>query len=121
MRASSRWRRSPLAAAGGTATDAELGFLNMAKLLADGEQVYVPTIGEPTPPPEPDSGFPININTATAEQLEKLPGVGPAIAQRILDYRAANGPFESKADIQDVSGIGPATYADMEALIVVGP
>ncbi len=110
-----------LAAAGGTATDAELGFMNIAKLLADGEQVHVSTIGEPTPAPESTGGFPININTATAEQLETLPGVGPAIAQRIIDHRQANGPFESKTDIQDVSGIGPATYADMEELIVAGP
>lgn len=62
----------------------------------------------------------ININTATAAEFDTLPGIGPAYAQRIIDYRSANGPFSKTEDIQKVSGIGPSTYADIKDLITVG-
>jgi competence protein ComEA len=63
----------------------------------------------------------VDINTATAEELETLPGVGEVTAQRIIDYREANGPFETIEDIQNVSGIGPKTLEGMRDMITVGP
>lgn len=62
----------------------------------------------------------VNINTASAELLETLPGIGPTKAAAIIAYRGAYGPFQTTADIQEVSGIGPATFAKLEALITVG-
>ncbi|MEX0587524.1 MAG: ComEA family DNA-binding protein [Patescibacteria group bacterium] len=67
---------------------------------------------------QPISG-PININTASAVELEALPRIGPALAQRIVDYRKDNGPFKTTADIEDVSGIGPSIYAQIKDLITV--
>jgi competence protein ComEA len=63
----------------------------------------------------------VDLNTASFAQLEGLPGIGPTIAQRIIDYREENGPFEKAADIVDVSGIGPSTYEQIKDLITVGP
>jgi competence protein ComEA len=63
----------------------------------------------------------VNINTATASELETLPGVGEVTAQRIIEYRVANGPFETIEEIQNVSGIGPKTFEEMRELIVAGP
>ena len=62
---------------------------------------------------------PININTASQEELESLPGVGPVIAQRILDYRKAHGVFKKKENLMDVKGIGPKTYADLKDKITI--
>jgi competence protein ComEA len=62
----------------------------------------------------------VNINTANAQLLDTLPGIGPAKAAAIIEYRTANGPFKTIADIQNVSGIGPATYANLKDLITVG-
>ncbi len=62
----------------------------------------------------------VNINTAGVVELDTLPGIGPAYAQRIVDYRTTNGPFETKEEIQNVSGIGPTTFADLKDLITVG-
>ncbi len=117
-------------AAGGAGADAELSAVNLARLVVDGEQVYVPAVGEtPAPPPQappggsagpappPAAGTPqagagdvVDLNTADLAQLDTLPGVGPAIAQRILDWRAENGSFTSVEDLLEVSGIGPATF-----------
>lgn len=68
----------------------------------------------------PASGL-INLNTATQAELETLPRIGPAIAQRIIDYRTANGPFTSIEQIMNVKGIGPATFAQIKDFITVGP
>jgi competence protein ComEA len=108
-----------VAAAGGVSPGAHLGLLNLAKVLTDGEQVVVgvPGVTGDSGGPGPAAGgsagptAPVNLNTATLEQLEDLPGVGPATAQKILDYRTANGPFQSIDQLQDISGIGPAKYA----------
>lgn len=88
--------------------------INMARKLVDGEQVVVgrgaaaaatATSGSP--------GGRVNINTASASQLESLPGVGPVTAQRIVEYRAAHGPFSQVRDLLDVPGIGDAKYAQI--------
>ena len=125
--------RDAIQAAGGPADDADLDRINLALALYDQQQVYVPCVGETTPaaplpgdapPPTPaasrDATSPdgkVNLNTATLEQLDALPGVGPVIAQRILDYRDANGPFTAPEEIMEVKGIGPATYEKLQDLI----
>jgi len=117
-------------AAGGPASDADLDRINLALALQDQQQVYVPRQGETHPPPpvsggEPGSGGPtgalVNINTATTVELETLPRIGPVTAQRIVEYREANGPFETIEDIQNVPGIGPVTFEGLKDLIAVGP
>ncbi|HEC21611.1 MAG TPA: hypothetical protein ENI95_01700 [Chloroflexi bacterium] len=116
--------RDAVAAAGGANADADLDVLNLARPLSDGDHVYVPRVGEaPTPAPAGEPGAvasgPININTASEAELETLPGIGPVLAQRIVEYREANGPFATIEDIQKVAGIGPATFEDIRDLITV--
>jgi competence protein ComEA len=113
-------------AAGGPASDADLDRLNMALQLADQQHVHVPRQGESTTTLSPTSpanlGDPsalVNINTASLEELDTLPGIGPAIAQRIVEYRTANGPFETIEELMLVQGIGPATFAKLQERIVV--
>jgi competence protein ComEA len=117
-----------LQAAGGTIPGADLGRLNLARLLQDGDHVLVPRVAmgaESTDLPEwpasavTDADRPININYATASELEALPRIGPALAQRIVDYRELNGPFGAIEDIQNVAGIGPATFEQIKHLIIV--
>ncbi len=117
-----------VAAAGGVAPGAHLGLLNLAALLTDGEQVVV---GLPSAAGDPGGGgsapaagssapgTPVNLNTATVEQLDSLPGVGAVTAQKIVDWRTANGPFQSVDQLQDVSGIGPAKYAALAPLVTL--
>jgi competence protein ComEA len=109
-------------AAGGPADDADLDRINLALPLADGQHVYVPRQGEEDPPVQPPSAQPapggkVNINTADLVALESLPGIGPSLAQRILDYRQAHGSFARIEDIMEVSGIGPATFEGLRDLI----
>jgi len=104
--------------------------LNLARLLRDGEQVVVPALAGPgatnapvggaAPTPSANSGQPVNLNTATAAELEALPEIGPALAQRIIDYRAAHGAFATLDDLLEVSGIGPATLDAIRDLVTVG-
>jgi competence protein ComEA len=116
-------------AAGGPTSDADLDHINLALELCDQQQVYVPRRGETNPPPPVSGGESggggqeetlVNINTALAAELETLPGIGPALAGRIVAYREANGPFETIEQIQNVPGIGPATFEGLRDLIAVG-
>ncbi|MEE8392567.1 MAG: helix-hairpin-helix domain-containing protein [Anaerolineae bacterium] len=115
-------------AAGGPAPDADLDHINLAVELRDQQQVYVPRQGETNPPPpvsgggagdEGTTGGLVNINTATAAKLETLPRIGPTMSQRILEYREANGPFETIEELENVPGIGPATFEGFENMITV--
>lgn len=106
-------------AAGGALPDAELDQLNLARRVVDGELI---TVGVPPPPNDPagpPGGGPLNLNTATAAQLETLPGVGPTLAKRIIAYRTAHGPFTSVAQLREVPGIGETRFAELEALVTV--
>ena len=111
-------------AAGGARRGAALESLNLAMPLVDGTQVLVPRAAEGGASGAVASGGSastgkVNINTATASELEALPGVGEVIAQRIVDYRTANGPFGSVDELIDVSGIGESTLASMRELVTV--
>lgn len=124
-----------LDAAGGPAPEADLDRVNLAAPLADGERVWFPRLGEEAPPEVAGSSGgdgaaaaaagggaaagPIDINTATAEQLAELPGVGPSIAAAIVRHREEVGPFRSVDDLLDVSGIGPARLEQLRGLVTV--
>jgi competence protein ComEA len=128
-----------LKAAGGPTPGTDDTTLNLARRLTDGEQIYV---GIPTPPADdqlPDTPAPtgrtptgrksgkadlaadpatkINLNTATANELQTLPGIGPTMAQRILTWRAQHGQFDSITQLKDVGGIGTAKFAKLEQLV----
>lgn len=125
-------------AAGGLAPDADLSTVNRAAPVQDGEKVMIPRVGETVAgdaaDASGDSGSSqegagsagtgtatgrVNINAATAEQLDELPGVGPATAQAIVEDRKANGPFVSVDDLMRVSGIGEKKFAKLKDLIAV--
>jgi competence protein ComEA len=95
-------------AVGGVTDAADLERVNMAAILHDGDQVDVPVKGSEAVIATPSGGVVVHINSATLEELDALPGVGPALAQRIIDFREANGPFKSLDDLDAVDGIGPS-------------
>ncbi|GAA2671838.1 MULTISPECIES: ComEA family DNA-binding protein [Actinosynnema] len=106
-----------LSRAGGVKPGASLTGLNLARKVTDGEQIAVgvpPAVGGGTGPPAP-----VNINTATVEQLDALPGVGPVTAQRIVDHRARRGRFASVQQLGEVEGIGGSKLAKLTDLIRV--
>lgn len=107
-------------AAGDSAPGADLSTLNLARVLTDGEQIYVDATvvnNNGVRVSKPVHSGPININRATARQLDALDGIGPVIAQRIIDYRKINGSFLSIDDLQKVSGIGAAKFAQIKAKV----
>ena len=120
-------------AAGGFVVEADKNALNLAAFLEDGERLDIPyvagfvpedeqgfvVVSEGTPSPLAGDDL-ININTASIEELDQLPGIGETTAIRIIDYRTANGPFATIEDIINVSGIGTATYEEIKDLITVG-
>ncbi|MBE7551274.1 MAG: helix-hairpin-helix domain-containing protein [Anaerolineales bacterium] len=138
--------KDAITAAGGFTADADPDRINQALQLQDQQQIHVPRRGDDNPPPPVQGGVSqselssyqgsdnsrapassgaaaggglININTATLEQLDSLPGIGPAIAQRIIDYREKMGGFKVAEEITEVSGIGDATLAKIKDLITV--
>jgi competence protein ComEA len=113
-----------LAAAGGVLPGTDISFLNLARKLTDGELLVVGV----SPPPQAVDGAAagtaagagrVNINTGTVAELDTLPGIGPALAQRIVDYRAAHGPFHSIDELRKVSGIGDAKFAEIKDRVTV--
>ena len=118
-------------AAGGLSPNADPVRVNLAERVHDGQQLYIPALGEaapvlPTPGTaassvsnSPQSGSRINLNTADAAALVALPGIGPTLSQRIVDYRQLNGPFAQIDDIKRVKGIGDAIFSQIRDLITV--
>ncbi|HEX6332454.1 MAG TPA: ComEA family DNA-binding protein [Actinomycetota bacterium] len=115
-------------AAGGARPGAELQVLNLAAPLVDGTQIFVPKKGQVAPgaaPPAAGSapgaaaGGLVNVNMATAAELETLPGIGEVLAQSIVDHRTEHGPFTSVDQLVDVSGIGDATLEELRDLVTV--
>jgi competence protein ComEA len=110
-------------AVGGVLPGTDLSFVNLARKLVDGELVVV---GVTPPPGLPDAGGggsaaagPVNLNTANVAQLESLPGVGPVMAQHIIDYRSKHGGFKSVAELRQVEGVGDSRYAQLKELVTV--
>ncbi|MFG2821268.1 helix-hairpin-helix domain-containing protein [Kitasatospora sp. NPDC048365] len=105
-----------LRAAGGAVPGADTDGLNLARVLTDGEQVLV---GGPPPAGSAAPAGPLSLNRATTEQLDTLPGVGPTLAQRIVQYRLAHGPFSSLDELRQVGGIGPRKFDDIKPLLTL--
>lgn len=130
--------------AGGATSQADLKRVNLAAMLVDGQQLWIPRVGERIPqntlpntlpimspnavsgagaPPNavPSNGVPalVDINQATVADLDRLPGIGPSTARAIVDHRTRNGPFASVDDLLAVRGIGPAKLAELRALVRV--
>ena len=121
-----------VSAAGGMAADAVSAQVNLARKLEDGEQVYIPSAGEMstaqgntgelaagTSPGQKTGASSaasdkVNINTATSEELQKLSGIGPSLAERIIEYRESNGRFSTVEDLQNVSGSGKTRFAKIK-------
>jgi competence protein ComEA len=132
-----------VAAAGGAQAGTDFGPLNLARHVADGEQIYVgipvpsgASVDPPMAPPDQVSTSapgstarkgkgrkalgatgPVDLNTATADELQSLPGIGPATAQRIVSWRGTHGRFDSVGQLRDVGGIGPAKFARLAKLV----
>ena len=104
--------------AGGLTTLADVSKVNLAYILEDGEKLYIPSINDVEDVEyllsENGSSSKTNINTAKLEELQNIPGVGPSIAQAIIDYREENGKFLNIEDIKNVSGVGESKYKNME-------
>lgn len=113
--------------AGGFTKDADRNAINLALKVSDEMMVYVPKKGEvetPLPPGSPSGtnggeGELVNINQATSEEIQKLPGIGPSKAAAFIQYREENGPYRSVEDIKNISGIGEKTFERLKEMITV--
>jgi competence protein ComEA len=114
-----------IAAAGGLLPGADAASVNLAAVVTDGQQIAVGVPGAPgdaggqTSSTGPGGGAPVNLNSATAADLDALPGIGPVLAQRIVDYRLQQGSFTSIDQLDDVPGIGPALFAQLRKRVTV--
>lgn len=109
-----------VAAAGGLLAEADQAQLNLARFVIDGEQIVVPVVGEvPAAAPGGGASGLVNLNTADAAALETLPRVGPAMAQRIIEWREANGRFATVEDLLGITGIGEKTFDGLKDLVTV--
>lgn len=117
-----------LTAAGGVLPGTDIALLNLARKVTDGELILVGVTAPPGAPGEAPpggttggaaAGGKVNLNTATLAQLDSLPGVGPVLAQRILDHREKNGPFRTVSDLRQVEGIGDTRYEQLKELVTV--
>ena len=114
-----------LTLAGGPLPGVDLTTLNLARQVTDGEQIIVgrpagpsataPPGTNPSSAPTQATAAPVNLNTATLDQLDALPGVGPVLAQRILDYRTQTGPFTTIDQLQEVPGVGPKKFDSLKS------
>lgn len=108
-----------LSAAGGAQPGTDLTGLNLARRLTDGEQVAVGVLGPAAAGPGTPPGK-VELNTATAEQLDTLPGVGEVMAKRIVDWRTGHGGFTSVEQLREIEGIGESKYGKLRELVTVG-
>jgi competence protein ComEA len=108
-----------LAAAGGASSAADLGSVNLAAPVGDGQQVVVPVRSSDGRESSETSDGRVHLNTADAADLEELPGVGPVLAGRIIAHREEHGPFEAVEDLLDVPGIGEGKLASLRDLVAV--
>jgi len=107
-------------AAGGVVRASDLALVNLAALVSDGQLLLIGVAGAaPADGGVGGSSGPLNLNTATVDALDGLPGIGPVLAQRIVDWRSAHGSFHSVKDLDQVSGIGPSIYAEISPLVTV--
>jgi competence protein ComEA len=114
--------KDALLAAGGPSAVADLSAVNLAVPLHDGQRVHIPAQGEPPPTAVSlgqRTGALVNVNTASLAELETLPGIGPALGQRIIEDREANGPYESVDQLTRVRGIGPTVLEKLRPLVCV--
>jgi competence protein ComEA len=119
-----------LHAAGGATDAADLSVVNLARVLVDGEQVVVPAPGEvsaatarpgtaPGAPGTASEAAVVDLNTAGLAELDALPGIGPVLAQRILDWRTDNGAFRDVAELGEVAGIGETLLGRLRPMVTV--
>lgn len=109
-------------AAGGFSDEAATDGLNLAARIGDGEQVEIPSVGEPTPvQPAPRQDGLIDLNTATVAELDELPGIGDVLAGRIVEYRQTVGPFTSVDQLSEIDGISPRLVDEIRPFVTVGP
>jgi len=108
-----------VARAGGATARADLALINLAALVSDGQQIVVPSRAPPGAAPTGGeaAGGPVHLNSATVEQLDALPGVGPVTAQKIVDYREKHGAFSSVRELDAIPGIGPARLEQLTELV----
>lgn len=108
-----------IAAAGGALPGTDLGYLNLARKVGDGELIVVGGVPAGGAPSAGAAGQKVDLNVATAADLDALPGVGPVTAQRIVDYRTQHGPFHSIDELRQIDGIGAAKFEQLKDLVTV--